>query len=181
MVVTKTITSNTELVILDRFWTEEAKATGREPDRIRGLSTLVDELERLLVDIELRARRVATVGKRRSADLEANFQALIAEDSPFTPEQRAKVIELVNARSQGDIAAFIDGTVADLSAQLEPERKHLQDELARISKGGPSNGDMTAEEERLLAELAFAATVVFGPEAGVLVEAVGHLLDWLFG
>ena len=121
------------------------------------------------------------MGKRRGADLEANFQALIAEDSPFTPEQRAKVIELVNARSQGDIAAFIDGTVADLTLQLEPERKHLHDELARISKGGPSNGDMSAEEERLLAELAFAATVVFGPEAGVLVEAVGHLLDWLFG
>ena len=55
--VTKTITSITELVILDRFWTEEAKATGREPERIRGLSTLVDELERLLVEIELRARR----------------------------------------------------------------------------------------------------------------------------
>lgn len=183
----KTLGSITELVLLDRFWTHETKATSSggqgagDLDRIESLETIVAELERLLVDVELRSRRIAAAASRRRSQLEENFKALTGDQSPFTPAQREKLVELVNNRSQGDVAAFADAAVADLAAQLEPERKLLKDELDRIKKGGRSNGDMSADEERALAELAVLSSVVFGPEAGVIVEAVGHLLDWLFG
>jgi hypothetical protein len=185
--VTKALSCITEVVLLDRFWTEGAKAAtagdpgAREPDRVQGLEAVSAELERLLVEVELRARAIAATGRRRRAQLEANFKALTGEDSPFTPSQREKVVELVTSRTQGDLSAFVDAAAADVAAQLEPERKLLKAELDRIKKGGPSDGDLSAEEERALAELAVIASIAFGPEAGVVVEAVGHLLDWLFG
>ena len=98
-----------------------ADTARREPERLRGLATVVDEMERLLVETELRARRLTATATRRSNELE------------------------------------------------------------NISEAQSSDGDLSAEEERALAELAIVASVVLGPEAGVIVEAVGHLLDWLFG
>jgi len=184
--VTKTLSSITELVLLDRFWTSEAQAVSgdtaqREPDRVRGLGTIVDEMDRLLGETEQLARRVAAAATRYGDQLDANFKALTDEHGPLTADQRTKVIELVNSRSSADVAAFVDAAVADVTAQLEPERRLLRDELKRISDAQPSDGDLSAEEEQALAQLAVLASLVLGPEAGVVVEAVGHLLDWLFG
>jgi hypothetical protein len=179
---TNMLASITELVMLDRFWTEGiTDESGRAPDGLEGLGAVVVQLERLLVDVELRARSIAAGARRRSASLDANFSALTADDGPFTQQQRDKVVELVQNRSQGDLLAFVDAALAGAAAQVEPERKALNAELERVRTGGGSNGDLSADEERALAELAILASVAFGPEAGIVVEAVGHLLDWLFG
>lgn len=179
---TTMLASITELVLLDRFWTEEiTDEAGRAPDRLQGLGGVVVQIERQLVEVELRARSIAAGARRRSTSLESNFAALTAEDGPFTQQQRDKVTELVQSRTQGDLVAFVDAAVADAAAQVEPERKALNAELEKARKGGGSDGDMSAEEERALAELAILASIAFGPEAGVVVEAVGHLIDWLFG
>jgi hypothetical protein len=179
------LASITELVLLDRFWTAEVRTAtegagpggpGRED-----LGALVVQLERLLVEVELRARGVAAAGTRRGAALSASFAALTSEDSPFEERHRAQILELVDSRTQGDFPAFVEAAAADAAKQLEPERASLRTEFEKVRKGGGSGGDLTAEEERALAELAVVASVVFGPEAGIVVEAVGHLLDWLFG
>ena len=179
---TNMLASMTELVMLDRFWTEGITDESlRAADGLEGLGAVVVQLERLLVDVELRARTIAAGARRRSTSLDANFAALTAEDGPFTEQQRAKVVELVQNRSQGDLLGFVDAALAGAAAQVEPERKALNGELERVRKGGGSNGDLSADEERALAELAILASVAFGPEAGIVVEAVGHLIDWLFG
>jgi hypothetical protein len=179
---TSMLSSITEAVMLDRFWTEGITDESRRgPDGLDGLGAVVVQLERLLVDVELRARTIAAGARRRSSSLEANFAAITAEDGPLTPRQREKVVELVQNRSQGDLLAFVDAALEGAAAQVGPEREALNAELERVRKGGGSDGDMSADEERALAELAILASIAFGPEAGVVVEAVGHLIDWLFG
>lgn len=180
----KMLASITELVILDRFWTAEAAAASNATDNgtdREALGAVVLQLERLLVEVELRARSVASAGSRRGAALSESFAALTSEDGPFDARHRTKILELVDSRSQGDFSAFVQAAAADVAERLEPERRLLRSEFEKVRKGGASGGDMSAEEERALAELAIVASVVFGPEAGVVVEAVGHLLDWLFG
>jgi hypothetical protein len=179
---TKMLASITEAVMLDRFWTEGiTDESQRSPDGLEGLGAVVVQLERLLVEVELRARSIAAGARRRSTSLDANFAALTAEDGPLTQQQREKVVELVQNRSQGDLLSFVDSALAGAAAQVEPERRSLNAELERVRKGGGSDGDLSADEERALAELAILASVAFGPEAGIVVEAVGHLIDWLFG
>lgn len=179
---TTMITAIQQLVLLDRYWTSEAAATdGASPDRAGSLTPVVVQMERLLVEVELRARGVTAAALRRSDSLESDYRALVAEDGPFTERQRAKVVELVEARSGGDVVAFVSTASADAAARVEDERRALNGELDRLRASTTSDGDMSADEERALAELAIMASVAFGPEAGVIVEAVGHLIDWLTG
>jgi hypothetical protein len=48
-------------------------------------------------------------------------------------------------------------------------------QIDRLTNNEAIQGDFTTEEERDLAVVAAAATVLFGPEAGAIVEGVAHL------
>lgn len=178
--VSRLVAAATEMVLLDRYWTQEARASSERDVDVDGLDSVVAQLERLLLEVDLAARPLVAASRGRGADLEESYRWLVSTDGPFDERRRAKVEELVGDDS-GDLTAFVGRAAAGHARQVDPERRALAGELDKLRRGRGSDGDMSPEEEQVLAEVAVAAALLAGPEAFVVVEAVGHLLDFLFG
>jgi hypothetical protein len=76
----------------------------------------------------------------------------------------------------GGNIGMIGAEAAESARDRSPsERQAHRTQIDRLTNNEATQGDFTTEEERDLAVAAAAATVLFGPEAGAIVEGVAHL------
>jgi hypothetical protein len=181
------------LLGLDDAWTREAAASSepatRDDDRVEQLGGVVDQLDQLYGEIGALAPRLSEIFSSRDALLRERYAALIADDAEARPavprtrsltaDERRKLRAYVEEHGQGDIVGLATNAAYQISERSDTERQNLRTEYDNIRGGGTSEGDIDPDYEAWLAAVAFAASISLGPEAGAIVEGIGHAVAFL--
>lgn len=186
--VSRAMASSTRLLLLDQFWTREAKRAStsatRDSARVQALTGVIEEMDQLLKDCSDLAPTVATIAKRADTNLQARYEALVAGSAIDGSEapRRAKTLKLlrhhVETGSNGDAVAHLVKATELVRTRAEPQAQELRQELAKIQESN-SDGDMDEQTQEAVATLALGAGLLLGPEAAGAVIVVAEIIDCL--
>ena len=184
---TRVVALLTRQVELDDLWTRQATA-GRADNQ---LARLVDEIIAGWRELQSQLDWLNALIERTATDLTGHYDDLVSgrmrsvrpgrAARPALDERlRGIVRDIVERDAGGDVTKFV-ARVADAHAVIDRECDQLRAEHTRIASGAQSHGDMSAEMAAIVHTTAIIVAAQTGPIGGLIVEAVGGLLDWLFG
>jgi len=178
----------TRLVLLDGFWTRQARSASSEagdPALGAAVKPVVDEMDRTLVELRDVASRLPAIFTRYGPEMQTRYAELLEGRTVeradgrrvgLTEDQRTRIRKIVDERSGGDIVAHAINASERIAAHADTEREHLRQEFERIASGRESAGDLDVgfTVDILCMEFGIHITV---PD--VIVEAVSGLLGLL--
>jgi hypothetical protein len=187
VVAARALTTSVRLLLLDMAWTREAALASdpgtRDDGRVAELNPLVDEMDRLFAECRDLAPQLAEVaGRDGGSDLQTKYEALLADlesRGERTTEIARRLRYHVESKGGGRAVDYLRVASNELQERAAPEVLQIREELARVSGGTASTGDMSSEAEAVVTTLAIAATAEFGPLGGAVVEGVAYVIDCL--
>lgn len=179
--------SFTHLMLLDGVWTRQAQLASNEVDEVRSrrvsdLSAVIDTLDVELQGFSELCGSLESVFTDQAATLNHGFDRATADvDDRRLTEDQTSMLQRAVAHDGGDFAASVTAAAGRLRVSGATERASIRAEFERLSNGAISEGDFSQEVETDLLWVAAGASVLFGPEAGVVVEGVAHLGELAVG
>jgi hypothetical protein len=177
----------TQLLLLDAVWTQQARIASEETGaekarRVSELSSVVDPLDERLTRLTETCGRMEPIFNDQARTLRDGYVKAIeqTEGRRLTEDQRTKLIQVVD-HAGGDFADAVVTATSRLRTAAVDERGSIRAEFDGLSRGATSEGDFSQEVETDLLWVAAGASVLLGPEAGVVVEAVAHLGELAVG
>jgi hypothetical protein len=191
--LTSTLALLAQLRLLDATWTEQARAATNErgtarAGRVYTLGGVVDALDTGLASLADLAERLEPVFAQHADAMRREFARAMdpAGERGLTDTERTRLRDVVDARG-GDFAEAVRDAASRMRQTTATETATIRTEFGGLSAGGASQGDFSSQVETDLALVAAGASVLFGPEAGVVVEGAAHLgelaysfFSWLF-
>lgn len=157
-----------QLMLLDRYWTAEA---GRPAASRADLTPVVDDMTRLIKEIESLAPKVAAISTAHAGELDPAFKRKLDQ----RPGLRSKIQE----RGGDDISASARRFADDVARLAPSEIAHLEEENARIRAELASAGDVSVEFAVVLEVGGYHIEVSGGIDTGE--GLIGAILGALFG
>lgn len=181
----------TQLRLLDGIWTAAAQAASKEEGSARSTqvtkgTAVVDALDAAFQELAALAPRLEPIFAQHADMLREGTDRIL----DATPGSARKMREML--ATKGDLAEAARDIVSRLPSTASSETAKIRSEVGKLSNGAKSAGDFSQETEVELGVLAASASVLLGPEAGIVIEAVargaeaavsllGSLWDWLTG
>lgn len=174
----------TQLVTLDKVWTTAAQSHAIDPpdtadpqqappptkDELLGSLNIIREAyEQTWLDFADVAEQLEPVFAEHADVIRQGQPALMEQTSE---SGRVKLRRALDTKD--DLAAAAQTAAANMRTSANSEIALMRAEVAKITNGGTSEGDMSSFAEAGVAAVAGASTVVLGPGGPALIELAAH-------
>ena len=186
--VSRAMASSTRLLLLDQFWTREAKRAStsatRDGARVQALTGVIEEMDQLLKDYSDLAPTVATIAKRADTNLQARYEASSPAPRSTDPkpqgEQRHSNCSATTSRQAQTATPSPTSSKPPNWYEPAPNHKHRNCvKNSQKSKKATQTATWTNKPKKPSPHSPSAQDSSLGPEAAGAVIVVAEIIDCL--